>query len=151
MTDCKNCPYTDEYCASGDCERDNDLTEQCKKGELHDGWYWVKRVTWSECINMLYYWSDTFLDGDVPIDNDEIMEVLAPVPSYEEWKEYQELDEDYKRNVQLAIRFSLEADILKYLLKECKDVMNMAGYVFAKVKDVEKARKLLQQIDEVLK
>lgn len=64
-----------------------DLTEQWKKGELPEGWYWVKRVTWSECINMLYNWSDTFLDGDVPVDNDEITEVLAKVPSYEEWKD----------------------------------------------------------------
>lgn len=64
-----------------------DLTEQWKKGELTEGWYWVKNVTWSECINMLYNWSDTFLDGDVPVDNDKIIEVLAPVPSYEEWKD----------------------------------------------------------------
>ena len=62
-----------------------DLTEQWKKGELPEGWYWVKNVTWSECINMLYNWSDTFLDGDVPVDNDKIIEVLAPVPSYEEY------------------------------------------------------------------
>ena len=39
----------------------------------------------------------------------------------------------------------------KELLRECKDVMNMAGYVFAKVKDVEKAKELIKKIDEVMK
>lgn len=40
---------------------------------------------------------------------------------------------------------------LKELLKECKNVMSMAGYVFAKIENVEKARNLLIKIDEVLK
>lgn len=40
---------------------------------------------------------------------------------------------------------------LKELLKECKDTMNKAGYLFAKIDDVKKAKRLLKQIEEVIK
>lgn len=141
--DCKNCPFTDEYCASGDCNKIQAkdvacnkilLTEQCRRGELPEGWYWVKRVTWSECINMLYYWSDTFLDGDVPVDNDEIMEVLAPVPSYEEWKA------SYNCMLENEV-LRLKNAQLKELLKEVKDYLP----------EFETPMDILAKIDEVLK
>lgn len=67
----------------------------------------------------------------------------TPLPSYEEWKEYQELDEDNKRNSQLAIRFSIEADILKELLKEVFVAINEGSYF--------DQCDILKKIDEVLK
>lgn len=45
----------------------------------------------------------------------------------------------------------LENKQLKELLKECKDTMNKAGYLFAKIDDVKKAKRLLKQIEEVIK
>lgn len=36
--DCKNCPYTDEYCASGDCERNADVSK------MNEIWY-CKTIT----------------------------------------------------------------------------------------------------------
>jgi hypothetical protein len=79
----------------------------------------------------------------------------TPVPSYDEWKEYQELDEDNKRNAQLAIRFSIEADILRELLKQSRiyvkiDTEDYDDRTVSKA-DKEKAKELLTKIDEVLK
>lgn len=64
-----------------------DLTEQWKKGELPNGYYWI-RLSWGGMVIMAYY---TGFDGlfeldDHYYDSDEISEVLAPVPSYEEWQ-----------------------------------------------------------------
>lgn len=80
MPNCKNCKYTDEYCASGDCTSQNDLTEQWKKGELLCRWYYIK------IADIVFI---DFFEGKVwKNKKDEyIEEVLAPVPSYEEWKE----------------------------------------------------------------
>lgn len=139
--DCKNCPCTDEYFASGDCERNagvsKTLTEQWKKGELPDGYHYAIVFDKERIIEK---------KKDLPIPYCEGFccqnyQYLAPVPSYDACMAFiRAIDNVTDDNAQL-----------KDLLKECKDVMNMAGYVFAKVKDVEKARKLLQQIDEVLK
>lgn len=71
----------------------------------------------------------------------------TPVPSYEEWKEYQKLDEDNKCNSQLAIRFSIEADILKELLKECFEYIDWTDGTGSPISQ----QKLLDKINEVLK
>lgn len=129
------------------------LTERWKKGELPEGeeywviltdeWYLRKPV---EPVRA-FYSCDCEFEGYY---DDDIKEVLAPVPSYDEWKEYQELEEDYKKNVQLAIRFSIEADILKELLKEIRD--NIAE---SQLKLTPEGFKLITEIvtkiDEVLK
>lgn len=41
MTDCKNCKYTDEYCASGDCTSQNDLTEKWVNIYKYGDSYWT--------------------------------------------------------------------------------------------------------------
>lgn len=118
-----------------------DLTEKLKKGELPYAEYYIK-LGGGEYTNDVWDvdgWQSFNKEGDV------VAEVLAPVPSYEEWKEYQELEEDYKKNVQLAIRFSIEADILKELLKECKTPLKVYNEMFGNKEE------LLTKIDEVLK
>lgn len=78
-----------------------------------------------------------------------------PVPSYEEWKEYQELDEENKRNAQQAILFSLRADIFKELLKQSRIYVKIETEDYddrtVSKADKEKAKELLIKIDEVLK
>ena len=76
MTDCKNCKMTDEYCASGDCPNDT-LTEQWRKGELPSGDYYI-RSGLSKYIQIRYL-GEAFFEGNI--------EVIAPVPSYNEWKD----------------------------------------------------------------
>lgn len=62
------------------------LTEQWREGTLESGWYYVV-IEWNDEIRMLYFEGDYFLDTDVPLDNDNIKEVLDAVPSYEEYME----------------------------------------------------------------
>lgn len=52
-----------------------DLTEKWKKGELLEGFYFVK-CDWSDEVEIRYVHNGV----------DDWREVLAPVPSYEEWK-----------------------------------------------------------------
>ena len=99
------------------CITSEQLTEQWKKGELPNGYYWI-RLSWGDMIIMAYY---TGFDGlfeldDHYYDSDEISEVLAPVPSYEQW--------------QASYNCMLENEVLrlknvqlKELLKECKEVI----------------------------
>lgn len=60
-----------------------DLTEQWKKGELPAGRYWVKYRS-----GRIDDWD--LLGGKTIETKPEIVEVLAPVPSYEEWQELKE-------------------------------------------------------------
>ena len=90
-----------------------DLTKQWKKGELPEGWYWVKKKTCEEYIDKVYFWYDTFIDGDVPLDNDKVIEVLARVPSYDEWKA------SYNCMLENEV-LRLKNAQLKELLKECE-------------------------------
>ena len=71
-------------------------------------WYYCKMKNGD--IRILERGSDYFLDGDVPLLNNEVESVLAPVPSYEELQN------------QAFILKSRESEItkLKKLLKECR-------------------------------
>ena len=82
------------------------LTEKWDKGELPEGDYYIKRRNG----DFLYDNIDTSGVWRNSIDED-ILEVLAPVPSYEEWQAKD------KENAQL-----------KELLKECKRYIDFWGY-----------------------
>lgn len=70
-------------------------------------------------------------------------------------EELKEILERHKKATAKAQIRSCDLEIinaqLKELLKECRDTMNKAGYLFAKIDDVKKAKRLLKRIDEVLK
>ena len=61
------------------CITSEQLTEQLKKGELPDGWYYVKD---KRDIIRIDYFADVWDYTDI----DEVNEVLAEVPSFEEWQ-----------------------------------------------------------------
>lgn len=116
------------------------LTEQLKKGELESGKeYWVRLTDeWKNSTEQVYFNGEDFERFDI----DDIEEVLAPIPSYEELKElkidnhnlkawiknfqpkYKEME---KENTQLhkfleefnALDVAKENQQLKELLKEC--------------------------------
>lgn len=75
-----------------------DLTEQLEKGELPEGWYYLKvneelanYPVIAECVLMSQF--SYFYD----FDEAKIEQVLAKVPSYEEWQEtLQALDAAHK-------------------------------------------------------
>lgn len=68
------------------------LTEQWKKGELPDGWYYLKvneelanHPVIAECV--VDYTLGSQFSYFYDFDEAKIEQVLAPVPSYEEWQE----------------------------------------------------------------
>lgn len=56
------------------------ITEQWKKGELEDGRYYFRHN--DNSTPFAWFGSKNVYDG---YSNDEVVEVLAPVPSYEEY------------------------------------------------------------------
>ena len=87
------------------------LTEQWKKGELEAGWYYVLLFSNEEYI--------TFIDGNWVVDDRligaDIKEVLAPVPSYEEWQQLHKFLEEFN-----ALDVAKENQQLKELLYSLK-------------------------------
>jgi hypothetical protein len=89
-----------------------DLTEQWKKGELPYGNYYVKNI-YGNVVNDIY--RDNKYDEWILHSDKEICEVLAPVPSYEEWKQLHKFLEEFN-----ALDVAKENQQLKELLKECR-------------------------------
>jgi hypothetical protein len=90
------------------------LTEQWKKGELERGRYYIKYRG--------NYMSDNW-HGDCWEDSwsDYVEEVLAPVPSYEEWRQLIKFLEEFN-----ALDVAKENKELKELLKECRETIDDA-------------------------
>ena len=106
------------------------LTELWKKGELPEGDYYIKRRNGStlyDNIDSSGVWRNS-------IDED-IVEVLAEVPSYEEYQQLlsdqlaknegieinAELESRLKKTQELELELRKENEQLKELLKECKE------------------------------
>lgn len=85
------------------------LTDKWKKGELKEGLYWVKH---DGIINIL---------DNLEIALTNVDEVLAEVPSYDEYQKL--LSDQLAKNEGVEINAELEAENtkLKELLKECQD------------------------------
>lgn len=85
------------------------LTEQWKKGKLERGRYYIKYRG--------NYMSDNW-HGDCWEDSwsEYVEEVIAPVPSYEEWKQLHKFLEEFN-----ALDVAKENQQLKELLKECRE------------------------------
>ena len=117
------------------------LTEQWKKGELEDGDYYVK--TRQGIIIIDYFDVDEFSYDT----NHYVEEVLAPVPSYEEWQELIS-----KKNWCNARAKNLldKNQKLKELLKEC-NYMILAYSINHDTFPKEKVKDIVTKIDEALK
>ena len=76
-------------------------------------WYYCKMK--DSDIRMLERGLDYFLSGDVPLLNNEVKEVLAPVPSYEE---LQNINKSVNDLMTANIKLVEENTKLKELLKE---------------------------------
>ncbi len=61
------------------CITSEQLTEQWKKGELPEGWYYIK------CDDGICFDRFTYYGGFSKIFNYSVKQILAPVPSYDEW------------------------------------------------------------------
>jgi hypothetical protein len=112
----------------------NNLTEQWKKDELEQGWYYLK----DNSIFIDYYNGCNFDDTC----DCEIKKVLAPVPSYEEWQELNKQRNKFIRDIKDLSYINEENQKLKELLKECRDDVYKYQYI---------SFGSLVKIDEVLK
>ena len=64
-----------------------DLTQDWKKGKLESGFYYV----YLKYLRMFDIATSSTLFGILERGNENCLEILAPVPSYEEWKELKEV------------------------------------------------------------
>ena len=117
------------------CITSEQLTEQWKKGELPYGRYYVELAYNGNSIIMAEYWWDKTLTlDDHEYSREEVKLILAPVPSYEEWKE------SYNCMLENEV-LRLKNAQLKELLKEVKDY----------VPEFETPMDILAKIDEALR
>jgi hypothetical protein len=116
-----------------------DLTEQYQKGELPEGWYYIKDE------NGVIYAAENCLNYDSLSDKGytafyyaetEISEILAPVPTYSEYLALQsdslakdegaeivaELEKRLKKTQGIELDLRRKNHELKELLKECKEM-----------------------------
>ena len=141
------------------CITSEQLTEKWKKGELPNGWYWVKGIR----AEGIYAYTAEYLNNMYRPRNGEI--IIEQVPSYEEWqasekynKHLEEVIKTYERKDKQATETSIaynelleENTKLKELLEECRHIIGIekdfATCHFEEYTLVE----LLTKIDEVLK
>lgn len=107
-----------------------DLTEQCKKGKLESGFYYV----YLKYLEMFDITTSSTLFGILERGNENCLEIIAPVPSYEEWQAKD------KENQQL-----------KELLKECIPYFNALVEKRLKLEYIPQVYELLSKINEVLR
>ena len=87
-----------------------DLTEQWKKGELEQGWYYIN----SGDIDYKY---SKYNSADFFVTpHEDIKEVLAPVPSYEEW--------------QVSYNCMLENEVLRLKNAQLKELLKRVNEQF---------------------
>ena len=144
-----------------------DLTDKWKKGELPEGWYYVK----GSRVEGIYAYTAEYLNNMYRPRNGEI--IIEQVPSYDEWqasekynKHLEETIKIYKRKDKQATETSIaynklaeENAQLKELLKECRNILN--EQTFHRNTSLEtdetlrnrivKKAEILQKINEVLK
>lgn len=127
-----------------------DLTEQWKKGELPEGHYYIKTRSETNIDEYIQWYKDHGIPSEKSFAYFNVQQVLAPVPSYDEWEQLQnwaDFTDDYhglKEKLEIAEYENVE---LKELLKECRlAIFDYPPYDLAS----DKIR-LTNKIDEVLK
>lgn len=129
-------------------------TEKWKKGELEQGWYYVKNEFGNIFISE--YSKDYDFIGERVISGfftevSEIIEIICEVPDYIEWKNYVN---GYCEEHEYNLKLSEENQQLKELLKECRETSFEVRLALAsgKINSVfDLTYQLESKIDEVLK
>lgn len=102
------------------------LTEQWKKGELKEGWYYINDS------QIDYKYSKHSSVDFFITPHEDIKEVLAPVPSYEEWQRTfhyaGKYEHEYTSCVMEYENLKQENQHLKELLKECRNCVTRQIY-----------------------
>ena len=119
-------------------ENSQDLTQQWKKGELPNGWYWVKGIR----AEGIYAYTAEYLNNMYRPRNGE--RIIEQVPSYEEWQA------SYNCMLENEV-LRLKNAQLKELLKECIPYFNELVEKRLKLEYIPQVYELLTKINEVLK
>lgn len=124
-----------------------DLTEQWKNGELKKNKYWVKYKN-----GKIDSWE---LSEGITIESKpEIIEVLAPVPSYEEWQRVLHYAGKYEYEYTSCVmdyeNLKQENQQLKELLKECRPYFDALVEKRLKLEYIPQVYKLLTKIDNAI-
>ena len=120
------------------CITSEQLTEQWKKGELQNGWYWVKGIR----EEGIYAYTAEYLNNMYRPRNGEI--IIEQVPSYEQWQA------SYNCMLENEV-LRLKNAQLKELLKECRPYFNALVEKRLKLEYIPQVYELLTKIDEVLR
>lgn len=126
------------------------LTDKWKKGELPEGYYYVK-----DGVNIIAeYYDGYFYSDGLPMIYGGVDEVLAEVPSYEQWIMTKNLSERAHLEMYKArgekVKLEKENTKLKELLKECKHIMSIEKDFASCHFEKDKLCKLLTKINQVL-
>ena len=126
-----------------------DLTEQWKKGELPSGWYYTK--LWKGCNIIDKFIGNQFLR----YDDSDIVEVIAPVPSYEEWQRVLHYAGKYECEYTSCVmdyeNLKEENQQLKELLKECKANFMYRKQLLEKLEELENPTKdIVSRINTII-
>lgn len=112
-----------------------DLTEQWKKGELPEGFYYVK-CDWSDEVEIRYVHNGV----------DDWKAIFAEVPSYDEWFKIKNLASLSECLQEKNIECLHRENKLKELLKDCR----LAIYDYPPYDLASDKIRLMNKIDEVL-
>lgn len=113
-----------------------DLTEQWKKGELPEGHYYIKTHSETNIDEYIQWYKDHGIPSEKSFAYFNVQQVLAPVPSYEEWQNMNKaVNECMAANIKLVEQNAQ----LKELLKRAKDILEDEGDYM-----------IVQEIDEAL-
>ena len=89
------------------------LTQQWKKGELPNGWYWVKGIR----AEGIYAYTAEYLNNMYRPRNDE--RIIEQVPSYEQWQKHRKtLLKTQEKNCDLEIINTQLKELLKESVKK---------------------------------
>lgn len=111
-----------------------DLTSQWKKGELPEGFYYVK-CDWSDEVEIRYVHNGV----------DDWKAIFAEVPSYDEWFKIKNLASLSECLQEKNIECLYRENKLKELLEECKEIFDECFLPSAKHGE------LYKKIDEALR
>lgn len=132
-----------------------DLTEKWKSGELKEGYYYIKANRTISFVEIDYYhiFGETeYWNGN---DNEDVLEVLAPVPTFEELQELKQkihiLTESQMKLENTIGELGQENASLKELLKECVVIIGYADTISNNEENKKTIYELLTKIRKVLK
>ena len=124
------------------------LTEQWREGTLQDGEYYVKdwdgKIDWFVAQNKILW-----RDNNNPFYASERIEVLAPVPSYEEYKRLVSKTEQLEKKLEIATKALKE--IRKGIEDFNDDPMNKIGFMaYGTLHEcLKKSKKALKEMEGV--